>query len=88
MIPARYVSDLPVVQGESALICMCGPRAFVSDSPGLHDEWTLRTRVRSSLEFKAEVGRRRAGALTLSRKSNDGLVSRRGRSREDICGSQ
>ena len=64
------------------------PSGHVSDSPGVHGEWTLRPRVEFSPKSKAEVSRRRAGALILSGKSNDELVSRRGRSREDICGPQ
>ena len=56
----------------------------MSDFPGVYGEWTLRPRVMPSLKSKAEVSLRRAGALTLSRKSHDGLVFRRGRSREDV----
>ena len=43
MSPARYVSDLPVLQGEWALIGMW-PSGHVADFPGIHGEWTLRTR--------------------------------------------
>ena len=88
MNPARYMSDLPLLHGEWALVCMYDPQAMCLISPGFTVNGRLEPESQPSLESKAEVSRRCARALTLSRKLNDRLVSRGGRSREDICGSQ
>ena len=56
--------------------------------PGFIVNGRLDPAFQPSLESKAEVSSRFAGALPLSSIFNDGLISRGGRSREDICGSQ